>query len=203
MPSPVAIDESGDFIAWTPHPRSGGIIQAATYGTFFDVRRSFGPPDFDFTSTRGFLSPQPQPVSLGPASLLGSWFSFNQTMSGDQVDELCRSFPGFLFRAHMLAETLSFVSPQFFTLITTLPPILFYFILSAVGGPNRPIPEKPQLSGTEEGLASTAAGAAAGIAASASAMQSNLYNRLASAVNERGYVCFSTTQALRSGIENH
>lgn len=95
------------------------------------------------------------------------------------------------------------LSPQFFTLITTLPLILFYFILSAVGGPNRPIPEKPQLSGTEEGLASTAAGAAAGIAASASAMQSNLYNRLASAVNERGYVCFSTTQALRSGIENH
>jgi len=86
-------------------------------------------------------------------------------------------------------------SPQFLFLVTTLPLILFYFILSAVGGPNRPIPEKPQLksgTSTEEGLASTAAGAAAGIAASASAMQSNLYNRLASAVNERGYVCFSS-----------
>jgi len=96
--------------------------------------------------------------------------------------------------------------PQFLFLVTTLPLILFYFILSAVGGPNRPIPEKPQLksgTSTEEGLASTAAGAAAGIAASASAMQSNLYNRLASAVNERGYVCFSTTQAFSSGIENH
>jgi hypothetical protein len=26
-------------------------------------------------------------------------------------------------------------------------------------------------------------------------MQANLYSRLASAVNERGYVCFSTTRA--------
>ncbi|KIM47471.1 hypothetical protein M413DRAFT_439132 [Hebeloma cylindrosporum] len=142
---PLAIDESGDFIAWTRHPRSGGVIQAATYSTFFDIRRSFGPPDFNFISTHGSVPPQPQPVSLGPASLLGSWFSFNETLSGDQVDEL-------------------------------------------LGGPNRPIPEKPQLTrgSSEEGLASTAAGAAAGFAASASAMQANLYNRLTSAVSERG-----------------
>jgi len=144
-PLPIAIDESGDFIAWTPHPQSGGVIQTATYGTCFDVRRSYGPPDFDFTTTRGPVPPQPQPVSLGPASLLGSWFSFNRTLSGDQVDEL-------------------------------------------LGGPDRPIPEKPELgsSSTEEGLTGTAAGAAAGFVAGASAMQTNLYNRLSSAVNERG-----------------
>jgi len=78
-----------------------------------------------------------------------------------------------------------FFSSQHFGLATD-----FYHPSSVVGGPKRPVPEKPQLKGgssTEEGLASTAAG----IAASASAMQANLYSRLASAVNERGYVCFS------------
>jgi hypothetical protein len=67
-------------------------------------------------------------------------------------------------------------------------PLLFPSI--SVGGPDRPIPEKPELgsSSTEEGLAGTAAGAAAGFVAGASAMQANLYSRLSSAVNERGCV---------------
>lgn len=104
---------------------------------------------------------------------------------------------------------LSSIPPQYFSiiaLVTVLPLILFLSPHFAVGGPNRPIPEKSQLrngTSTEDGLASTAAGAAAGIAASASAMQTNLYNRLTSAVSERGYVCFSTTRAFKFGKVNH
>jgi hypothetical protein len=50
------------------------------------------PPDIDFASTQATVPPQPQPVSLGPASLLGSWFSYKQTLSGNQIDELCRPY---------------------------------------------------------------------------------------------------------------
>ncbi|KAF8167354.1 WD40 containing snare-dependent exocytosis protein [Crassisporium funariophilum] len=144
---PLTIDKSGDFIAWTLHSRAE-VIFSATYGTFFDIRRVYTPPDIDFTSTRKPVPAQPQPVSMGPASYLGSWFSFNQTSTGDQIDEL-------------------------------------------LGGPNRPIPEKVQSergATSEEGagMAGTAAGAAASLAAGAAAVQANLYNKLTSAMNERG-----------------
>jgi len=62
---------------------------------------------------------------------------------------------------------------------------------STVGGPDRPIPERIALEKTKSaeddangGVQSTAAG----IAASAVAVQANLYNRLTSALGERGYV---------------
>jgi len=65
-------------------------MQSAAYGTLFDQRRAYLPPDIDFASTRGAVPAQPQPVSLGPASILGSWFTYNQTLTGAQVDELCK-----------------------------------------------------------------------------------------------------------------
>ena len=62
---------------------------------------------------------------------------------------------------------------------------------STVGGPDRPIPERIALEKTKSaeddangGVQSTAAG----LAASAVAVQANLYNRLTSALGERGYV---------------
>jgi len=62
---------------------------------------------------------------------------------------------------------------------------------STVGGPDRPIPERIALEKTKSaeddangGVQSTAAG----IAASAVAVQANLYNKLTSALGERGYV---------------
>ena len=85
---PLAIDGSGDFIAWAADPVSK-LINSATYGTFFEFRRSNTLPDVDFTTSRRTIPSQPQPVSLGPTSFLGSWFSFNQTKTGEQIDELC------------------------------------------------------------------------------------------------------------------
>lgn len=79
------MDETGDYIAWSQHQTSGTIHQA-TYCTLFDIRRAYDPPDIEFTKPA--TPAQPQPVSIGPASLLGSWFTFNQTLSGDQVDTL-------------------------------------------------------------------------------------------------------------------
>jgi len=46
-------------------------------------------PDIDFTAARSTIPAQPQPVSMGPPSILSAWFSFNQTKTGDQIDELC------------------------------------------------------------------------------------------------------------------
>ena len=72
---------------------------------------------------------------------------------------------------------------------------VFVFNATEVGGPDRPIPEKPRdREGTEDaamsaeaGVASTAGAAAASLAASAAAAQANIYNRLTSALGERGY----------------
>jgi syntaxin-binding protein 5 len=85
---PLTIDTSGDFIAWAADPVSK-LINSATYGTLFDFRRSNTLPDVDFSTSRGTIPSQPQPVPLGPTSFLGSWFSFNQTKTGEQIDELC------------------------------------------------------------------------------------------------------------------
>ncbi|KAF9567769.1 WD40 containing snare-dependent exocytosis protein [Agrocybe pediades] len=87
---PLSIDETGDFIAWSVSPKHSayGVVDSATYGTFFDIRRAYTLPDIDFTAGKGAIPPQPQPVSLGPPSVLSAWFSFNQTKTGDQIDEL-------------------------------------------------------------------------------------------------------------------
>jgi len=84
---PLTIDASGDFLAWAADPVSK-LINSATYGTFFNIRRANTLPDVDFSTNRGTIPTQPQPLSLGPASFLGSWFSFNQTKTGEQIDEL-------------------------------------------------------------------------------------------------------------------
>ena len=69
--------------------------------------------------------------------------------------------------------------------------ILFVLIsFQKVGGPDRPVVEKISEQGaggtSEEGVAGTAASAASSLAASAAAVQSSIYNRLSSAMNERG-----------------
>jgi syntaxin-binding protein 5 len=100
-------------------------------------------------------------VSLGPVSFLGSWFSFYQTTkTGEQIDELCV----FLFLL------------LFFPLLTCL---------QTVGGPDRPVLEKIPKRGagatSEDGIAT-----ASSLAASTAAVQSSIYNKLSSAMNERG-----------------
>ncbi|KAF9486583.1 hypothetical protein BDN70DRAFT_846519 [Pholiota conissans] len=147
---PVTIDNTGDFIAFVPYAKSksNAPIQSLIYGTLFNTRRFCLPPDIDFASTQGTVPPQPQPVSPGPASLLGSWFSYRQTLSGDQIDEL-------------------------------------------LGGPDRPIIPKNSSTlerETSAGQESAAGSTAASIAAGAAAVQSSIYNRLTSAMSERGQI---------------
>lgn len=59
-----------------------------------------------------------------------------------------------------------------------------------MGGPDRPVIEKRPEQGTggtpEEGVVGTTASAASTLAASAAAVQSSIYNKLSSAMSERG-----------------
>ncbi|KAK0246422.1 WD40 containing snare-dependent exocytosis protein [Armillaria nabsnona] len=142
MFSTITVDETGDFIGWKCHSRSS-FMRRAVYGTLFDMRRSIPLPDIDLTSTKAPVPAQPQPVSMGPTSFLGSWLTFgNQSITGEQADEL-------------------------------------------LGGPNRPIPQpktEPSAGASYEGISQ----GASALAASASATQSSLYERLTSALNDRG-----------------
>jgi hypothetical protein len=81
------VEESGDFIVWTQHPKSGTITQA-TYATLFDIRRVYTLPDVELASTELTIPPQPQPVSVGPAPLLSNWFAFGKSLTGMQLNAL-------------------------------------------------------------------------------------------------------------------
>ncbi|KAG7452249.1 WD40 containing snare-dependent exocytosis protein [Guyanagaster necrorhizus] len=144
MFSSITVDETGDFIGWKRHSRSG-LEQRAVYGTLFDMRRSIPLPDIDLTSTKVPVPAQPQPVSMGPTSFLGSWLTFGiQSITGDQADEL-------------------------------------------LGGPNRPIPQAKNESSTGVSYGGISQGVSA-LVASASATQGSLYERLSSALNDRGQI---------------
>ncbi|KAF5352734.1 hypothetical protein D9756_005911 [Leucocoprinus leucothites] len=82
----ISIDEGGDFISLNVQG-STGVVQSSTYGTLFNFRRADELPLVDLTSNKGKIPSQPQPVSIGPSSFR-SWFQFNQTMTGQQIDEL-------------------------------------------------------------------------------------------------------------------
>ncbi|KAF8215929.1 lethal giant larvae like, C-terminal-domain-containing protein, partial [Mycena galopus ATCC 62051] len=81
----LSCDDTGDWTAYTVNQASG-IIDHASYGTVFDFRRAYTPPDI--TIPKPTVPSQPQPVSLGPTSLLSSWFRFGQSMTGEQLDTL-------------------------------------------------------------------------------------------------------------------
>ncbi|KAG6873217.1 hypothetical protein C0995_001571 [Termitomyces sp. Mi166 len=154
--SSLSVDESGDFVAWNPHPTSGTMDQA-TYGTFFDIRRTYEMPDIDLACTKPVVPPAPQPVSLGPASMfqqVGSWLPFKQSVSGAQLDEL--------LAVHSDQE------------------------MDTVGGPNRPIPKPEQSPSRNFYSAADISAGASEVAAAAMATQANLYNRITSALSERG-----------------
>ncbi|KAJ7631237.1 WD40 containing snare-dependent exocytosis protein [Roridomyces roridus] len=83
--SMVTVDTTGDWMACTLN-RESGVVEHASYGTLFDFRRAYTPPDIEFK--KPVVPAQPQPAALGPASLLSSWFRFGQSMTGDQLDIL-------------------------------------------------------------------------------------------------------------------
>ncbi|KAF8640450.1 hypothetical protein AX17_000114 [Amanita inopinata Kibby_2008] len=84
---PLTVDATGDFIAFAPHPVSGHIHEAA-YGTVFDFRRVYSPPDVELIPVPPNVPSSPQPVPVGSSSLLNTWFGFGSSMSGDQLDVL-------------------------------------------------------------------------------------------------------------------
>ncbi len=134
-----------------------GQIDEAVYGTLFDFRRVYSSPDVELIPSPPHIPSHPQPVPVGPSSLLSAWFRFGLSMSGDQLDALRKS----------LSDT-----------GTT------YSLLLLVGGAERPIPEpEPRLSNKEgEGDLSVAS-----IASRAAAVHNELYGKLTSALGERGY----------------
>lgn len=88
---PLSVDATGDYIEWKRH--ACGLVYKERYGTLFNVRRS-GPyeaPQVDLATGRKAVPSQPQPVSVGPASIIGSWLGYivSQSLSGDQIDTLC------------------------------------------------------------------------------------------------------------------
>lgn len=133
---------------------ASATIDHASYGTLFDFRRAYTPPDIDLVKPT--VPAQPQPVSLGPTSLISSMFQFGQSgMTGAQMDLLCTRSNGFAFSYSL------------------------FFCVCEVGGPDRPIPETVQPASASPADASSVAQTAAGV-------QSSLYARLQSAVGERG-----------------
>ncbi|KAF7337490.1 WD40 containing SNARE-dependent exocytosis protein [Mycena sanguinolenta] len=81
----LSCDDTGDWTAYTAN-NAAGMIDHVSYGTVFDFRRAFTPPSI--TLPKPTVPSQPQPVSLGPTSLLSSWFRFGQSMTGEQLDTL-------------------------------------------------------------------------------------------------------------------
>lgn len=66
--------------------------------------------------------------------------------------------------------------------------LLLLISLQKVGGPDRPVLERTSGNGgtSEEGIVGVTSNAASNLAASAATVQSNIYDRLSSAMNERG-----------------
>ncbi|KAG0700674.1 WD40 containing snare-dependent exocytosis protein [Suillus ampliporus] len=83
----VSVDETGDFIGTRFH--ESGVLEQIVFGTLFKTRRVYDHPIVDLTSFHCEIPPHPQPVSVGPPSLLGSWFRYGKPiMTGEQLDEL-------------------------------------------------------------------------------------------------------------------
>lgn len=76
------------------HPKTP-LISEGFYGTLFKQRRGFyGPPRVDLSAKRGIIPAQPQPVSIGPTSMLGSLMGYigpRQTLTGEEADALRES----------------------------------------------------------------------------------------------------------------
>lgn len=83
----VSVDETGDFIALRRH--ESGVLEQIVFGTLFITRRVYDNPIVDLIRFHREIPPYPQPVSVGPPSLLGSWFRYgNPIMTGEQLDAL-------------------------------------------------------------------------------------------------------------------
>ncbi|KAH9858315.1 lethal giant larvae like, C-terminal-domain-containing protein [Lenzites betulinus] len=168
---PPSADDTGDFATHTPFPTPAGIslrpLLSTELHTLLAHRRT-GPyalPLVDLAYGRGAVPPQPQPVSLGPPSVMGSVLGYIGSLSaasaGEQIDLL-------------------------------------------LAGPDRPVPPSPtrKTQGARPGPgAGGGATSQASVAAAAAGMSSgvaDLYNRLGTALNERGEMLGDLQQSMDS-----
>ena len=85
----LSIDESGDYIDWTI---KDNIVHKCELGTLFGQRRRTLYQDkvLDILRDKKKLPAQPQPVQMGPATLLGQMYTYvgGQGTTGAQIDTL-------------------------------------------------------------------------------------------------------------------
>lgn len=165
IPSPrsLSIDENGDYVDWTI---KDDIVHKCELGTLFGLRRKtlYHDKVLDILQGKKKLPAQPQPVSMGPATLIGQMYAYVgvQGTAGAQIDTL-------------------------------------------LGGPDRPIPQPKASSPAPPGSDQSYADRANAAKDSLTSGTNELYNRLGSAVSERGQMLDGledTVNSLRSGSEN-
>ena len=174
--SPPATDDTGDYLTATAFPVPSGSsyrpLLDTELHTHFSARRAspYALPLVDLAHGRGTVPPQPQPVSLGPPSMMSSVLgyigSLSVTSAGDQIDALRKSS---LHRCPLES---------------------FMIVGSVVAGPDRPIPT-PATRPPPAKSAEPSSSAQTSVNAKAAGMSSgvgDLYNRLGTALAERGYV---------------
>jgi len=171
----MSFDQSGDFVTLCADP-SSSLVSKIIYGTVFNIRRAYSNPEIEFAIQQCKLSP-PQPVAIGPSSIMGSWLNFKASMTGDQLDMICTS--------HFTSFDL---------LLKDIP---------IVGGPNRPVPVRMDAaqstrSGSGSGVYGSAATAASSVAASAASAQATIYSKLSSALGERGQLLNGLEEGFKS-----
>ncbi|TDL26364.1 hypothetical protein BD410DRAFT_836264 [Rickenella mellea] len=85
--SAISLDDTGDYVDWTFDPRTNAVSQISL-GTFFKINHPYNDTVVDLAVGRRSLPPQPQPIPLGPTTLLGSLLNYKRSVTGDQIDAL-------------------------------------------------------------------------------------------------------------------
>jgi hypothetical protein len=87
----ITADTTGDYLLSRVHPGTP-FIETSVYGSLFSQRRSYYVlPQIQLDVGRGQVPPQPQPVSVGQQTMLGSLLGYvgaTGTLSGDQIDTI-------------------------------------------------------------------------------------------------------------------
>lgn len=86
---PLSVDDTGDYVEWITG--RGGIRQGHMGSLFSQHRQSLYKNQVtNLMARRKALPSQPQPVSMGPTSLLGQMYSYvaGQLTTGEQIDAL-------------------------------------------------------------------------------------------------------------------
>ena len=185
--SPILSVKSTAVVASPSSPKSLRL------NTLFNIRRGYHVPLVSLTERKDDtqqhdVPPAPAPVSLGPAadwmSWLGGLVGSATSVTGDQIDALCTWW----YRWWRWSRSSLHPSDAFHFLGKFGSDVVLVWLL--VAGPDRPVPEKPKARATQEGYTEWEAGPskAGAIATSAARTNDNLYNRLHSAVAERGSV---------------